>query len=146
MQRRVLILCTGNIARSQMAEGLWRHRGGEQWEVCSAGTRPRIPLTQVHPTAVQVMAERDIDISGHRPKHVNDFLNETFDVVVTVCAQADQQCPAFPGSPHRERWPLDDPAIAGTDAEQVLAIFRRLRDEAAEHIDAFLKNENVQTC
>jgi arsenate reductase len=143
MKRRVLILCTGNIARSQMAEGLWRHRGGEAWEVFSAGTRPRNPSTLVHPMAVRVMAERGIDISSHRPKSVDEFVGEKFDVVVTVCAQADGECPVFTnahgGAVQRERWPLDDPAIAGDDPDRVLAIFRRLRDEAAQRIDAFLK-------
>ena len=135
MKRRVLILCTGNIARSQMAEGLWRHYGGNVWEVFSAGTHPR---AQVHPMAVRVMAEQGIDISGQRPKPVDAFVAEVFDVVVTVCAQADQQCPVFPNAARREHWPLDDPAIAGTDPERVLAIFRRIRHEAAERIIAFL--------
>jgi arsenate reductase (thioredoxin) len=145
MKRRVLIVCTGNIARSQMAEGLWRHYGGEAWEVFSAGTRPRAGA-QVHPMAVRVMAERGIDISGQRPKPVDAFVEEKFDLVVTVCAQADEQCPVFPNAaPHmrRERWPLDDPAIAGTDPEHVRAIFRRIRDEAAERIIAFLTSSPV---
>ncbi len=135
MKKRVLIVCTGNIARSQMAEGLWRHHGGEAWEVFSAGTRPR---TRVHPIAVRVMAESGIDISGQRPKPVDAFVGEKFEVVVTVCAQADQECPVFPSAARRERWPLDDPAIAGDDPDEQLAIFRRIRDEASERIRAYL--------
>jgi arsenate reductase (thioredoxin) len=140
MKRRVLILCTGNIARSQMAEGLWRHFGGIEWEVFSAGTRPRPggAGSQVHPLAIRVMAEHGIDISGQQPKPVDAFVGEKFDVVVTVCAQADQECPAFPTAAQRERWPLDDPAIAGDDPEQQLAIFRRICDEAAQRIRAFV--------
>ena len=141
MKRRVLILCTGNIARSQMAEGLWRHFGGRAWEVCSAGTRPR-GGAQVHPLAVRVMAELGIDIRDQQPKSAHAFVNEMFDVVVTVCAQADAECPAFAtadgAAAPRERWPLDDPAIAGDDPAQQLAIFRRLRDESAARIRAFV--------
>jgi arsenate reductase len=142
VKRRVLIVCTGNIARSQMAEGLWRHYGGSSWEVFSAGTRPRLE-SHVHPLAVRVMAERGIDISGQRPKAVDAFAGETFDLVVTVCSQADQDCPAFPNAVRQERWPLDDPAIAGSDPERLFAIFRRIRDEAAERISAFLKCAKV---
>jgi arsenate reductase len=152
MKWRVLILCTGNIARSQMAEGLWRQFGGDAWEVFSAGTRTKAEATQVHPMAVRVMAERGIDISGQRPKPVDAFIGEKFDVVVTVCAQADQECPTFPipsrvgetRAARRVRWPLDDPAIAGADPDQVLATFRRIRDEAADRIVTFLKNHAAE--
>lgn len=135
MKRRVLILCTGNIARSQMAEGWWRHLGGEQWEVFSAGTRPR---SRVHPVAVQVMGERGVDIAGQRPKPLDAFVNEPFDVVVTVCSAAEAECPSFSRAGRREHWPLDDPVIAGDDPQRQLAVFRRLRDELADRIRAFL--------
>lgn len=135
MKRRVLILCTGNIARSQMAEGWWRHFGGDDWDVFSAGTHPR---AHVHPVAVQVMAEAGVDISGQHPKSLDAFLDQRFDVVLTVCSAADGECPVFPNAVRREHWPLDDPAIAGDDPHAKLAIFRRIRDEAAQRIQAFL--------
>ena len=135
MKRRVLILCTGNIARSQMAEGWWRHFGSDFWDVFSAGTRPG---NAVHPVAVQVMAERGIDISSQHPKSLTEFVNQPFDVVVTVCSSAESECPLFPNAARRENWPLDDPADAGHDPQQKLAIFRRFRDEAADRIRAFL--------
>lgn len=136
MKRRVLILCTGNIARSQMAEGWWRHYGGDEWEVFSAGTRPG---SRVHPIAVQVMVERGVDISAQYPKSLTAFADQSFDVVVTVCSAAESECPVFPNAARRAHWPLDDPAIAGDDPQQKLAIFRRIRDEAAVQIRAFLE-------
>ena len=136
MTRRILILCTGNIARSQMAEGWWRHLAGDRWEVFSAGTRPG---KRVHPVAVRVMAERGVDIAGQQPKTLERFVQSSFDVVVTVCSAAEAECPVFPRAARREHRPLDDPAVAGLDPEAQLAVFRRLRDEAAERIRAFLE-------
>jgi arsenate reductase len=135
-KRRVLVLCTGNIARSQMVEGWWRHHGGNRWEVFSAGTRPG---RRVHPLAVRVMAERGIDISGQRPKALDAFVTLPFDVVVTVCSSAERECPVFPNAARRDHWPMDDPVIAGEDPQQQLAVFRRLRDEADERIRSFLR-------
>jgi arsenate reductase len=136
MKRRVLVLCTGNIARSQMSEGWWRHIGGQGWEVFSAGTRPG---SGVHPVAVRVMAERGVDISAQHPKSLDAYVGQPFDVVVTVCSAAETECPLFPGAARREHWPLDDPAIAGDDPEAKLAIFRRVRDEAEQRIREFLR-------
>jgi len=135
VKRRVLILCTGNIARSQMAEGWWRHLAGDDWDVFSAGTRPR---RHVHPVAVEVMAERGVDISGQRPKSLDAFADRPFDVVLTVCSSAEAECPVFPNAARREHWPLDDPVIAGDDPQRQLAVFRRLRDELADRIRAYL--------
>jgi arsenate reductase len=121
---RVLILCTGNSARSQMAEGLLRHDTGNRFEVESAGTRPGI----VRPEAISVMAEIGIDISGHRSKNVSEFDGQHFDTVITVCDNARETCPVFAGAPERLHRDFEDPAaVEGTEAER-LAAFRRVRD------------------
>lgn len=124
-KQRVLILCTGNSARSQMAEGLLRHDAGDRFEVCSAGTRP----TQVRPEAIAVMQELRIDITSHRSKSVDEFVGQDFDYVVTVCDNANASCPVFPGSTKRIHWSFDDPAAVEGSHEQRLAAFRRVRDE-----------------
>ena len=123
-RRRVLILCTANSARSQMAEGLLRTLSHGDIEVYSAGTKP----SQVNPIAVQVMAERGIDIHGQRSKHLNEYLTQPFDSVITVCDDAAEACPVFPGRAERIHWSIPDPAtVMGTDDER-LAAFRQARD------------------
>ena len=122
---RILILCTGNSARSQMAEGLMRQYLGEAFDVYSAGLEPR----GVHPLAVQVMNEIGIDISQHSSKAVAQFLGQHFTYLITVCSNAEARCPIFPGVLYRLYWPFDDPAASeGTDAEK-LAKFREVRDQ-----------------
>jgi arsenate reductase (thioredoxin) len=121
----VLILCTGNSARSQMAEGLLRHDAGDRFEVYSAGTRP----TQVRPEAITVMQELGIDISGHRSKSVDEFAGQDFDYVVTVCDNAKASCPVFPRSTKQIHWSFDDPAAVEGSPEPRQAAFRRVRDE-----------------
>src|SRR5688500_3176862 len=122
----VLILCTGNSCRSHLAEGILRQAAGDVFDVQSAGSNP---AGYVHPLAIQVMQEIGIDISSHRSKHLDDFIERKIETVVTVCGHADQACPIFPGQVNRHHWPFDDPAKAeGTDAEK-LAVFRRVRDE-----------------
>jgi len=124
----VLILCTGNSARSQMAEGFVKHYAGERFAVYSAGMKP---AARVNPFAVQAMREVGIDISGQYPKHADEFLGKIpVAHLITVCSAADSQCPAvISGVDHRLHWPFDDPAaIEGTDHEK-LAGFRRIRDE-----------------
>jgi len=122
----VLILCTGNSCRSHMAEGILRASAGDLVEVHSAGSNP---AGYVHPKAIAALAEIDIDISGHTSKHMNDFLDRKIDTVITVCGNADQACPMFPGQVHRHHWGFDDPAhAAGTD-EEIMAEFRRVRDQ-----------------
>src|SRR3974377_231248 len=106
MKQRVLILCTGNSARSQMAEGLLRHMAGDRFEVHSAGTRPGT----VRPEAIAVLAELGLDIAGHSPKHVDRFSGEPFDYVITVCDQANESCPVFPSGTRRLHWSFEDPA------------------------------------
>jgi arsenate reductase (thioredoxin) len=130
----VLILCTGNSCRSQMAEGFLRAAAGDLVNVQSAGSNP---TCQIHPLAIQVMAEAGIDISGHRSKHLNEFLGQPIHTVITVCGHADQVCPVFPGQVNRHHWPFDDPARATGSDEEILASFRRIRDEMRRVFDAY---------
>lgn len=130
----VLILCTGNSCRSHLAEGILKAAAGDLLNVQSAGSKP---AGYVHPLAVQVMKEIGIDISSHHSKHMNDFLQQPVETVVTVCGNADQACPMFPGQLNRHHWGFDDPAHAtGTDEEK-LAVFRRVRDEIRRVFEAY---------
>jgi arsenate reductase len=141
MKPRVLILCTGNSARSQMAEGLLRHEGGERFEVFSAGTKP----SQVRPEAIAVMAEIGLDISGHRSKSVDEFVGQDLDFVITVCDNAKETCPVFPGAVQRLHWPFEDPAAVEGSEEVRKAAFRRTRDRIQGRIMVFLDgNESAQ--
>jgi arsenate reductase len=135
-RKRVLILCTGNSARSQMAEGLFRHLAGDRFEVASAGVAP----SHVRPEAIEVMRELDIDISGHRSKSVDEFLGQEFDYVITVCDNANEQCPVFPGKTKRIHWSFEDPAAAPGDEAARLAVFRRVRDELAARLQDFTQS------
>lgn len=139
MSERVLILCTGNSARSQMAEGLLRHDGGRQFEVLSAGTKP----SHVRPEAIKVMGELGIDISGHRSKSVDEFAGQEFDYVITVCDSVKEQCPIFPGKTKRIHWSFDDPASAEGDEDARHAVFRRVRDEIRERLKEFISNRRA---
>ena len=134
MAKKVLILCTGNSARSQMAEGLFRQEAGGRYEVFSAGTRP----TEVRPEAIAVMREIGIDISGHRSKSLDEFTGKTLDLVITVCDNANETCPAFPGAVKRLHWPFDDPAAVAGSEEQRKAAFRTIRDQIHARIRTFL--------
>ena len=134
MNHRVLILCTGNSARSQMAEGILRHLSQGALDVSSAGTHPAF----VHGLAIQAMREAGIVISGHRSKSVNEFANQKFDTVITVCDHAAEICPVFPGAPERIHWSLEDPASAPGDDEEKLRAFRRTRDDLFERLRQFL--------
>lgn len=133
-RKRVLILCTGNSARSQMAEGLLRDLAGDRFEVASAGVAP----THVRPEAVTVMREIGIDISRHHSKSVDEFAGQQFDYVITVCDNANEQCPVFPGKTERIHWSFDDPAAAEGDEHARLAVFRRVRDEILNQLRAFV--------
>ena len=133
VKQRVLILCTGNSARSQMAEGLLRAGSGDRFEVWSAGTKP----SQVRPEAVEVMGEIGIDISGQRSKSVDEFAGQSFDYVITVCDNAKQNCPFFPGKAERIHWSFADPAEATGSREDKLAQFRLVRDQIRERFRAF---------
>jgi arsenate reductase (thioredoxin) len=135
MKARVLILCTGNSARSQMAEGLLRHLAGDRFEVFSAGTRP----VGLSPNAVAAMAEAGIDISGQRSKSVDEFQGQQFDYVITVCDRAKEACPVFPGPGKRLHHSFDDPATASAGEQP--AIFRAVRDQIRAWVREFVGNE-----
>ncbi len=130
----VLILCTGNSCRSHMAEGILRAASGDVLRVASAGSKP---AGYVHPLAIKVLAEIGIDISTHHSKHLSEFLTENVETVITVCGNADQVCPAFPGQVNRHHWGFDDPAHATGSEEEQLAVFRRVRDEIAHTFRAY---------
>lgn len=130
MKERVLILCTGNSARSQIAEGLLRDMAGDQFEVQSAGVAPSF----VRPEAIEAMREIGIDISSHRSKSVDEFLGQSFDYVITVCDNANQQCPSFPGKSERIHWSIPDPAEVTGDEDTRLEAFRSARDELRERL------------
>jgi arsenate reductase len=137
----VLILCTGNSCRSHLAEGILRTAAGDRLDVQSAGSKP---AGYVHPLAVQVMKEIGIDISDHRSKHMNDFLRQPVETVITVCGNADQVCPIFPGQVNRHHWGFLDPAHAtGTDEEK-LAVFRQVRDQIKMVFEAYADGRQDQ--
>ena len=132
-KKRVLILCTGNSARSQMAEGLLRHIAGDKFDVYSAGTI----ATYVRPQAIEALAEIGIDISDQRSQSQDEFAGQAFDYVITVCDNAREHCPLFPGKAERIHWSIDDPAFAGRNAEERLDAFRRARDELKTLLQEF---------
>jgi arsenate reductase len=134
MTKRVLILCTGNSARSQMAEGLLRYDGKGSFEVYSAGVEPSF----VRPEAIAAMQEIGMDISGHRSKSVDEFSGQEFDYVITVCDNAKEHCPVFPGNTQRIHWSFEDPAAVQGDEVQRLAVFSRVRDEIREKLKGFI--------
>ncbi|MGE5324799.1 MAG: arsenate reductase ArsC [Actinomycetota bacterium] len=131
MKAKVLFLCTGNSARSQMAEGYLRHVAGEDYEVMSAGTAP----VGLNPLAVEVMREIGIDISRQTSKNVSQFLGANIPYVITVCDRARESCPIFPGAFRLLHWSFDDPAAVEGPGEEKLAAFRRVRDQIAASID-----------
>jgi arsenate reductase (thioredoxin) len=134
-KKRVLILCTGNSARSQMAEGILRNDGGEAFEVFSAGAK----ASEVRPEAIQAMKEADIDISGHRSKSVDEFAGQEFDYVITVCNNAKENCPIFPGKTERIHQSFEDPPAPGEKSpEETLSIFQRVRDEIRMWMKGFI--------
>jgi arsenate reductase len=135
-KKRILILCTGNSARSQMAEGLLRHDAGDRFEVFSAGTKP----SHVRPEAVTAMRELGIDISGHRSKGVDEFTGQHFDYVLTVCDNAKESCPIFPGKAVTIHHNFEDPATLQGSEEERLALFRRVRDEIREYLREFSRS------
>ena len=132
--RNVLVLCTGNSCRSHIAEAILRAAAKDIFEVHSAGSNP---ACYVHPKAVAVMKEIGIDISNHSSKHMNDFLKRDVHTVITVCGNADQACPSFPGQLKRYHWGFDDPAKAEGSDEEVLDVFRRVRDEIKLVFEAY---------
>ena len=130
----ILILCTGNSCRSHLAEGILRAAVGDLVEVHSAGSKP---AGYVHPKAIQVMQEIGLDISGHTSKHMKEFLDRKITTVITVCGNADQACPIYPGQVNRHHWRFADPAHATGTEEEILAQFRRVRDEIRKVFAAY---------
>lgn len=138
----VLILCTGNSCRSHLAEGILRAAAGDIVNVASAGSKP---AGYVHPLAIKAMQEIGIDISGHHSKHLNEFLSQEVKTVVTVCGNADQACPMFPGQVNRYHWGFDDPAHATGSADERMAVFRRVRDEIRRVFEAYAAGRRDQS-
>ena len=141
MTPTILILCTGNSCRSHLAEGILRRALGDNFHVASAGSKP---AGYVHPLAVRAMAEIGIDISGHHSKHLNEFLDQQVETVITVCGNADQVCPMFPGQVNRHHWGFDDPAHATGDEEAQMAVFRRVRDEIRDVFESYASGRKDQ--
>lgn len=135
MKQRVLILCIGNSARSQMAEGWLCHLAGDHFEVASAGTHP----SSVNPLAIEAMRERGIDISTHRSKSVQEFISQPFDYVITVCDDAAEACPVFPGPAQRIHWSFPDPAAVQGSHDERLAAFRAVRDALETRLEQFIR-------
>jgi arsenate reductase len=138
----VLILCTGNSCRSHLAEGLLRAAAGDLLEVASAGSQP---AGYVHPMSVEVMQELGIDISAHHSKHMDEFLSRDVETVITVCGNADQACPVFPGQCNRHHWGFEDPALATGAREERLVVFRRVRDEIRRVFEAYALGRRDET-
>jgi arsenate reductase len=136
---KVLFLCTHNSARSQMAEGLLRYLAGDRFEVMSAGTE----ATHVRPLAIQAMDELGIDISGQESKTLEGYLGRPFDYVITVCDDANEACPIFPGARRRLHWSFEDPAQATGTEEERLRVFRSVRNRIRERIEADLLPQDM---
>jgi arsenate reductase len=134
MKPMILILCTGNSCRSHLAEGLLRRALSDDFIVASAGSNP---AGYVHPLAIKAMAEIGIDIAEHHSKHLKEFLEQDIETVITVCGNADQACPIFPGQMNRHHWGFDDPAHATGTEEEQMQVFRRVRDEIARVFEAY---------
>jgi arsenate reductase len=141
MKPLVLILCTGNSCRSHLAEALLRAAAGDLLEVASAGSKP---AGYVHPLSIEVMLELGIDIRSHRSKHLEEFLSRNVETVITVCGNADQACPMFPGQVNRHHWGFDDPAHATGTREEQLVLFRRVRDEIRRVFEAYAQGRRDQ--
>lgn len=135
--KSVLILCTGNSCRSQMAEALWQDLGGGEWQAASAGSNPS---GYVHPLAITAMSELGTDLSSHRSKSVDEFADSSFDLVVTVCDNARDSCPTFSNATDVLHWPFEDPADAtGSEAER-LEVFRQIREQIRSRIQTYLED------
>jgi arsenate reductase len=138
MKKRVLFLCTGNSARSQMAEGHLRRLAGDRFEVFSAGTHP----VGLNPKAVAAMKEIGVDISNHHSKSVDDFVGQEFDYVITVCDSAKESCPIFAGAANRLHYSFPDPGAAQGSVDEQMQVFRKVRDAIGMTLQVFLRNES----
>lgn len=137
--KKVLILCTGNSCRSQMAEVLWNQLSANQWQAVSAGSKPS---GYVHPLAIVAMQELELPVDGLTSKTSDSFVDEPFDLVVTVCDNAKDACPTWPSAKKLLHWPFEDPADATGSDEEQLVVFRKVRDQIKERISLFLNEEN----
>lgn len=137
----ILVLCTGNSCRSHIAEGFLRAASGGVFEVASAGSKP---AGYVHPLSIKAMAEVGIDLSKHTSKHMNEFLNRPVETVITVCGNADQACPVFPGQLNRYHWPFLDPAHAPGNEEEQMKVFREVRDQIRAVFEAYAAGRRDQ--
>ena len=143
----ILVLCTGNSCRSHLAEGILKKELGDAFRIESAGSKP---AGYVHPLAIKALEEIGIDVSGNRSKHLDEFLNDDIETVITVCGNADQACPVFPGQVNRHHFPFEDPAHATGTEEQQFAVFRRVRDEIQAVFGAYAagrtdERKNIQS-
>ena len=138
-KKQVIIVCTGNSCRSQIAEALWRHEAGDRFEVLSAGTHP----CAVHPLARQVIEELGIDMSGQFSKSIYAMAERPFDLVITVCDSAKEMCPVFPRAARQLHWPFEDPVSSQGTVEERLPLFRHARDLIREKIQTFLAEESA---
>ncbi len=141
MKQKVLILCTGNSARSQMAEALINFQRGDRWDAVSAGTQP---AERANPNAIAALKEIGIDTEGSKPTHINDFLNQTFDLVVTVCDDAAESCPVWPGQGERVHISFPDPAQAQGTPEEIMMVFRQVRDDIGDRVLALIDSKTTQ--
>jgi arsenate reductase len=140
MKPRILFLCTGNSARSQMAEAFMRHHAGQYFEVFSAGLEPK----GIHPLTIKVMEEVGIDMGSHYSKQLMDFAGKVhFGYLITVCSSAEEKCPVFPGMGLRLHWPFDDPAAAEGNEQERLLVFRRVRDEIQHKVITWLQEQEI---
>lgn len=138
MKKKIIVLCTGNSCRSQMAEGYLRHLASDRFDVTSAGLEPSI----VNPYAIKVMREDDVDISGHASKDVQQFVGQEYDYIITVCDNAKERCPYFPGTAQRIHWSFKDPAEAKGTEEYVLNVFREVRDKIKSTLLKFIQEHS----
>ena len=134
MKKKVIVLCTGNSCRSQIAEGYLRNLAENTFDVVSAGLEPSV----INPKAIQVMAEDEIDISNHTSKNVDQFVGQEFDYIITVCGNAKERCPVFPGQGKRIHWSFLDPADATGSEEEILTVFRKVRDQIKQKLTGFV--------
>ena len=134
--KKVIFICTGNSCRSQIAEGFLRHYGSASFESCSAGTDPGF----LNPFSVLVMSELGIDISHQKSEAIDEYIHQQFDYVITVCANAEKNCPVFPGQVIHLHWPIEDPVGAIGDEDKIIEAFRSVRNELADKIQEFINN------
>tara|TARA_B110000014_G_scaffold63381_1_gene43066 strand:- start:559 stop:987 length:429 start_codon:yes stop_codon:yes gene_type:complete len=141
MKHRVIFICTGNSCRSQIAEGLLRKEADDRFDIFSAGSDP----SRLHPAAISVMEEWGIDISHQKSESIGNFIDNNFDIIITVCDNANQSCPVFPNEKIRLHWSIKDPFHGWSDNQEDLPPYRIARDELKKRIDEFLSSENIDS-